>query len=68
MLSADYSLMRAQNVVMCKDVFVENIEVLESMQAGRVAPPYGGRKFSAVIDYPTHHFHKWVEQLMIQTS
>ena len=51
---------------MWKDVFLEDIEVLEGMQAGRMAQSYDGGKFSAVMDYPTHHFHKWVAQRMMR--
>ena len=43
-------LTRAKNAVMWKDGFVKNIEVLEGMQAGRMAPCYGGGKFSAIMD------------------
>ena len=66
MLATDYALMWAKNVAMWKDVFMEDIEVLEGMQAGRMAPCYDGGKFSAVMDYPTHHFHKWVAQRMMR--
>ncbi|GIR97205.1 MAG: hypothetical protein CM15mP100_4250 [Alphaproteobacteria bacterium] len=45
MLSADYALMRAKNAAMWKDVFMEDIEVLEGMQAGRMAPSYDGGNF-----------------------
>ena len=45
-------------------MFIEDIGVVEGMQAGRMAPSYDGGKFSAVMDYPTHHFHKWVAQRM----
>ena len=68
MLSADHTLMRAKNAAMWKDVFMEDIEVLEGMQAGRMAPSFDGGKFSAVMDYPTHHFHKWVAKRMIRTG
>ena len=68
MLSADHTLMRAKNAAMWKDVFMEDIEVLEGMQAGRMAPSYDGGKFSAVMDYPTHHFHKWVAQRMMRAG
>ena len=51
---------------MWKDVFMEDIEVLEGMQAGRMVPSYDGWKFFAVMDYPTHHFHKWVAQRMMR--
>ena len=67
MLSADYASMREKNVTMWKYVFIEDIEVLEGMQAGRMAPSYDGGKFSAVMDYPTHNFHKWENQRMLRT-
>jgi len=59
-LGTDYAEMRATNAAMWKQVFVEDIEAVEGMQAGRMAPSYDGGKFSAVMDHPTHHFHKWV--------
>lgn len=68
MLATGYALMRAKNVAIRKDVFMEDIEVLEGMQAGRVAPSFDSGKFSAVMDYPTHHFHKWVAHRMMRTD
>ena len=59
-LGPDYAEMRAINAAMWKQVFVEDIGVVEGMQAGRMAPSYDGGKFSAVMDHPTHHFHQWV--------
>ena len=56
----DYADMRAVNAKMWKEVFVEDIQVVEGMQKGRNAPGYDGGKFSAVMDAPTHHFHRWV--------
>ena len=53
---------------MRKDVFMEDIEVLEGMQAGRVASSFDSGEFSAVMDYPTHHFHKWVVQRMMRAD
>ena len=68
MLSADYALMRAKNAAMWKELYGEDIEVLEGMQAGRMAPSYDGVTFSAIMDCPTHHFHKWVAQRMMQAG
>lgn len=59
-LGTDYADMRKKNAAMWKDIFMEDIGVVEGMQAGRMAPSYDGGKFSAVMDHPTHHFHKWV--------
>jgi len=59
-LGEDYADMRAINAEMWKTVFSEDIKVVEGMQLGRCASGYDGGKFSAVMDEPTHHFHKWV--------
>ncbi|MEM7209790.1 MAG: aromatic ring-hydroxylating dioxygenase subunit alpha [Pseudomonadota bacterium] len=43
-----------------RDVFAEDIDAVEGMQRGRSSPGFGGGAFSAVMDVPTHHFHRWV--------
>ena len=43
-----------------RDVFAEDIDVVEGMQKGRASPGFGGGAFSEVMDVPTHHFHRWV--------
>ena len=50
MLSAVYASMRVKNAAIWKDVFIEDIQVLEGMQAGRITPSYDGGKFSAIMD------------------
>jgi phenylpropionate dioxygenase-like ring-hydroxylating dioxygenase large terminal subunit len=57
--------MRAKNTAMWKDIFIEDIGVVEGMQKGRNAPSYDGGKFSPVMDCPTHHFHKWVASALL---
>ena len=52
--------MRATNTSMWRDIFIEDVFVVEGMQKGRHSSKYDGGKFSAVMDAPTHHFHKWV--------
>lgn len=59
-LGDDFADMRATNTAMWRTVFAEDIQVVEGMQKGRSANAYDGGKFSAVMDEPTHHFHKWV--------
>jgi choline monooxygenase len=59
-LGDDYAAMRATNAAMWRTVFAEDIQVVEGMQRGRHATAYDGGKFSAVMDEPTYHFHKWV--------
>lgn len=51
--------MRGVNTAMWKQVFAEDIGVVEGMQQGRHAPSFDGGTFSAVMDAPTHHFHRW---------
>ncbi len=43
-----------------RDIFLEDVGVVEGMQRGRGSPAFRGGVFSGVMDEPTHHFHKWV--------
>ena len=52
--------LREKNAVMWREVFEEDVFVVEGMQAGRHAPGFDGGKFSPVMDEPTHTFHDWV--------
>jgi choline monooxygenase len=52
--------MRIANTKLWKEVFEEDIFVVEGMQKGRHAPNFDGGRFSAVMDNPTHCFHAWV--------
>lgn len=52
--------LREKNAKMWKEVFIEDIFVVEGMQKGRSAPRYDGGRFSPVMDAPTHCFHAWV--------
>ena len=49
---------------MWRNVFAEDIPVVEGMQKGRHALAFDGGKFSAVMDGPTYHFHKWVAKAL----
>ncbi|MGV6839742.1 MAG: aromatic ring-hydroxylating oxygenase subunit alpha [Planktomarina sp.] len=51
---------RAQNAKLWKEVFEEDIFVVEGMQRGRRAPGFDGGRFSPAMDGPTHCFHDWV--------
>ncbi len=57
---AEWTDMRAANARMWKDVFVEDVFVVEGMQKGRHARGFDGGRFSPVMDSPTHCFHAWV--------
>jgi len=52
--------MREKNAAMWKEIFVEDIEVVEGMQKGRQGNLFDGGKFSPAMDEPTHCFHDWV--------
>jgi len=59
-LGEDWADMRTKNTAMWKEVFEEDIFVVEGMQRGRHAGMFDGGKFSPVMDSPTHCFHAWV--------
>ncbi len=52
--------LRARNTTQWKNVFVEDVSVVEGMQRGRNAPGFDGGRFSPAMDGPTHLFHAWV--------
>ena len=60
----DWREMREQNAAMWKEIFVEDVFVVEGMQKGRHASGFDGGKFSPVMDSPTHCFHHWVATQM----
>jgi len=43
-----------------KDVFTEDIFVVEGMQKGRHGVMFDGGRFSPAMDSATHNFHDWV--------
>ncbi len=49
-----------ENARIWRDVFSEDIGVVEGMQKGRHGMYFDGGKFSPVMDGPTHKFHEWV--------
>jgi len=51
---------RAKNTTLWKEVFKEDVFVVEGMQRGRHGPAFDGGKFSPAMDGPTHVFHDWV--------
>ena len=56
--------LRAKNSAQWKEVFIEDIGVIEGMQAARGAPGFDGGRFSPAMDGPTHVFHQWVANRM----
>lgn len=51
---------RQTNTTFWKEVFTEDVGVVEAMQEGRKADGFDGRYFSPVMDEATHHFHRLV--------
>lgn len=62
--SEDWREMREKNTAMWKEIFIEDVFVVEGMQKGRHARGFDGGKFSPVMDSPTHCFHHWVATQM----
>ena len=52
--------LRAENAARWREVFEEDIFVVEGMQKGRHAVHFDGGRFSPAMDGPTHCFHAWV--------
>jgi len=49
-----------------REVFEEDVAVVEGMQAGRASPAFDGGRFSPAMDAPTHAFHRWVAVRLLQ--
>lgn len=59
-LNAEHATLRARNLKQWRQVFEEDVFVVEGMQRGRHGPYFDGGKFSPAMDGPTHVFHDWV--------
>ncbi|MCK0094244.1 aromatic ring-hydroxylating dioxygenase subunit alpha [Yoonia sp. F2084L] len=53
-------VLRHKNTAQWREIFEEDIFVVEGMQKGRHAPDFDGGRFSPAMDGPTHCFHDWV--------
>ncbi len=60
MTDEGYADLRAKNAALWKEIFKEDIGVVEGMQKGRQGNLFDGGKFSPAMDEPTHCFHDWV--------
>lgn len=58
--SAEFEPLRRKNASFWKEVFQEDVFVVEGMQKGRHGRFFDGGKFSPAMDGPTHLFHEWV--------
>jgi choline monooxygenase len=64
-LGDDYAGIRSANLRTWKQVFAEDVGVVQRMQRGRASPAFDGGVFSPVMDVPTHCFHKWAAQRLM---
>ena len=64
-ISDKYKNIREENFFQWKNIMMEDLNIIESMQEGRKSPAYNGGNFSPVLDNPTHHFAKWVVNSLI---
>ena len=51
-----------RNAAQWKEVFTEDVGVVEGMQRGRRGRFFDGGRFSPAMDGPTHLFHKWIAE------
>ena len=58
-LSPELATVRAQRTEAWKQVFLEDLSVVEGMQRGRHSPAFDGGRFSEVMDTTSHHFARW---------
>ena len=65
MTSDGYADLRIKNAAMWKEIFVEDIGVVEGMQKGRSGDLFDGGKFSPAMDAPTHCFHDWIARRFV---
>lgn len=64
-LGSEFRALRDENEAQWREIFEEDIGVVEGMQRGRHASGFDGGKFSPVMDTPTHSFHAWVANRLL---
>tara|TARA_Y100000739_G_C20590810_1_gene457779 strand:- start:355 stop:1491 length:1137 start_codon:yes stop_codon:yes gene_type:complete len=57
--------MKKLHMKLWKDIFLEDIFVVEGMQNGRKCIGFDGGRFSPAMDGPTHLFHSWVANKLL---
>ncbi len=67
MLADEYRETRQENAKLWKNVFEEDIFVVEGMQKGRYAKGFDGGRFSPIMDEPTHVFHDWYARKILNS-
>ncbi|MGI9412785.1 MAG: aromatic ring-hydroxylating oxygenase subunit alpha [Hyphomicrobiales bacterium] len=56
----DWAALRDKHTAGWREVFEEDIFVVEGMQQGRRAKRFDGGRFSPAMDEATHCFHRWI--------
>ena len=57
---AEHREVRERTLERWTEVFVEDVAMVERLQAGRASTAFDGGVFSPVMDTPSHAFHVWV--------
>ena len=68
MTNDNFADLRKKNTALWKEIFEEDIFVVEGMQAGRHGSYFDGGKFSPAMDEPTWMFHHWVASQVVKNS
>jgi phenylpropionate dioxygenase-like ring-hydroxylating dioxygenase large terminal subunit len=64
----EFAAMRKSQTELWREVFIEDVGVVEGMYEGRFAPDYDGGKFSPIMEPPTWRFHHWIANQMSDTA
>ena len=60
-----YANVRASVRETWREVFAEDVGVVEGMQEGRASPGFDGGVFTPVLEGPSHCFHRWTARAMM---
>lgn len=66
--SPELDELRLRNAMQWKQVFSEDIGVVEGMQRGRHGQLFDGGRFAPAMDGPTHRFHQWMATRLSQPA
>ena len=65
-VSEAYADSRQATLDRWQEVFAEDVDLVERMQAGRHSPAFDGGFFSPVMDPPTKAFHEWAARALTE--
>lgn len=65
-VSEAYAENRRRTMERWREVFVEDVDVVQRMQAGRHSPAFDGGLFSPAMDSGNHAFHLWVARALTE--